>query len=161
MKWSYPFVTVLYLELKSCTDFIFLGGSVTRFLGIFSGPLINRLKCLKNLFSRSSIYLYIFGTGKWKASRINTSFYDNLLSLGWFFLLWLLLERVLTILQIRLERERERQDNGTFNGFLCKSSLTMEKETSQSTISVKPFSTPLTLKKQNKLCHQKWYHFGQ
>ena len=59
------------------------------------------------------------------------------------------------------EKERERQDNGTFNGFLCKSSLTMEKETSQSTISVKPFSTPLTLKKQNKLCHQKWYHFGQ
>ena len=59
------------------------------------------------------------------------------------------------------EKERERQDNGTFNGFLCKSSQTMEKETSQSTISVKPFSTPLTLKKQNKLCHQKWYHFGQ
>ena len=59
------------------------------------------------------------------------------------------------------KRERERQDNGTFNGFLCKSSQTMEKETSQSTISVKPFSTPLTLKKQNKFCHQKWYHFGQ
>ena len=49
------------------------------------------------------------------------------------------------------EKERERQDNGTFNGFLCKSSLTMEKETSQSTISVKPFSTPLTLKKQNRM----------
>ena len=90
-----------------------------------SGPLINRLKCLKNLFSRSSIYLYIFGTGKWKASRININWYFIEIMMIFF---WLgLLLRVLTILQIRLERERERQDNGTFNGFLCKSSQTKKK----------------------------------